>query len=817
MLAIRCFHAGSIFPRACRNEGTPTEISQQPTPSALPGYCERKITLPPTLQVAQSTPDAGRYAVERLLGRGAQGSVHLAFDQRLKRDVAIKRVLKGVPGAGLVPEAHAVSRLQHPNIVSLHDAFSEDEADVLVFEFVAGETLSALIRRRKGQVGVPESLNLVQALLAGLQYAHESGVVHCDVKPANVIINQNGVPRLTDFGIAIEVGAASGGAACTGTPAYLAPEIAAGRAPSALSDVFSAGVVLYELLTGTPPVVGSSVFEVIHRMATETFLPPSVKNPAIDPRLDQVVMRAIAKRPEDRFDSAKAFADAINAYLSGDVPTAERDSGNATVDFLMQRMRIKGDFPALGEAISSINRIAASETQSINALTAVILKDVSLTNKLLRMVNTVCYKRFGGSVSTVSRAVTILGFDAVRNSALSLILFEHLKNAEQRGELQRLMAGSYFASEIARDLAGHMRDATPEEGSIAAMFFELGRLLVTFYLFEEAQQIARRALQLGADEDKAAREVIGITYAGLGTAVAKRWGFPDTLVDALTRSETCGEIRGKQSDLRAVADCSNALALCDSPQAFEKLARRIKHTLGIPAGRLESLRQTCLARTACEAAQIGLDLTALSATTAALVGVPPDGASATLSGVGVGSAGSDDSAQRQSLLVSGISDISQTLAGDFELLGVMRIIVETLYRGASFQRVMLFIKDPAGTKLICRIGFGTGSDNFVRERFSLSLAPARDVFFGCLSRNADLLINDTASEKISGYFPDGYHKTFGAQSALLLPICSQKSPLGLLYADTLDCKTGDLPPSEMALLRTLRSQAVLAMKQKGVR
>lgn len=809
--------AGSIFSLPCRNEGTHIEISQQPTTSTLTGYCERKIILPPTLHVAKSPPATQRYAVLRLLGRGTQGSVHLAFDQRLKRDVAVKRVLKGAAGAGLVPEAQAVSRLQHPNIVSLHDAFSEDEADVLVFEYVAGETLSALIKRRKGPAGVPESLNVVKALLAGLQYAHESGVVHCDVKPANVIINQNGVPRLTDFGIAIEVGAKSDGVACTGTPAYLAPEIAAGRAPSPRSDVFSAGVVLYELLSGTPPVVGSNTFEVIHRMATETFLPPSANNPGIDPRLDQMVMRAIAKRPEDRFDSAKAFADAINVYLSGDASVPDWTGGSATVDFLLQRMRIKGDFPALGEAISAINRIAASETQSINALTAVILKDVSLTNKLLRMVNTVCYKRFGGSVSTISRAVTILGFDAVRNSALSLILFEHLINAQQRGELQRLVAGSYFASEIARDLVGHMGSATPEEGSIAAMFFELGRLLVTFYLFEEAQQIARRALQLGADEDKAAREVIGITYAGLGTAVAKRWGFPDTLVDALSRFDTSGESRGKQSDLRAVADCSNALAHCDSPLAFEKLAHRFKHTLGITAGRLESLRQTCLERTVGEAAQIGLDLTAFSPVISAATGAKLEALpTADLAG----RAGTDSpiaDAEQQSLLVSGIRDISQTLAGDFELLDVMRIIVETLYRGGSFQRVMLFIKDPAGTKLICRIGFGVGSDHFVQERFSLSLAPARDVFFGCLSRNADLLINDTSCEKISGHLPDGYHKLFGAQSALLLPICAQKVPLGLLYADTLDRKSGDLPRSQMDLLRTLRSQALLAMKQKGIR
>jgi serine/threonine protein kinase len=787
---------------------------------------------------------AERFAIERLLGRGAQGTVHLAFDKRLKREVAIKRIAKGVDGHGLSREAHAVSRLQHPNIVSLHDAFSEPDSDVLIFEFVEGESLSAYIRRIRGKTSINDGLRLISALLDGLHYAHQSGVVHCDVKPANVILDKSGVPRLTDFGIAAEIGSKPDGTPCTGTPSYLAPEIANGMAPSPKSDVFAAGVVLYELLTGAPPIIGSSVFEVIHRMATETYTPPSQKNAAIDSRLEQIILRAIAKRPEDRFPTAKAFADAIAGYMNGDAqeehsPSSEKDVGNATIDFLLQRMRIKGDFPALGEAISAINRIAASETESVSTLTAVILKDVSLTNKLLRMVNTVCYKRFGGSISTISRAVAILGFDAVRNSALSLILFEHLKHTEQGGELRRMMAKSYFASEIARDLSGHLREATPEEGSIAAMFFDLGRLLVTFYLFEEAQQITRRAVQLSTSEDKAAREVIGISYAGLGVAVARRWGFPDKLVDALARTDGANDAKAAKGALGAVADCSNALTQCDTPEDFEGVARKFRDTLGIPANRLQSIRETCLERTAADASQIGLNLKELTASTAtpprattsaaagsatpATAGRPGNAALAddgTGACVGVEGTTAAEQAQqatqRQSLLVAGISDISQTLAGDFELLQVMRIIVETLYRGSSFKRVLLFTKDGAGTKVVCRIGFGAGSEKFVSERFAISLSPSRDVFYGCLSRNADLLMADTGAAKIAPYLPDWFRREFASQSALLLPITAQKKVLGLLYADSVDSKIAELQPSEMELLRTLRSQAVLAMKQKGV-
>ncbi len=775
----------------------------------------------------EESAHAARFAIARQLGRGAQGTVHLAFDKRLKRDVAIKRIARRVGTRGMASEAQAVSRLQHPNIVSLHDAFSEQDSDVLIFEFVEGETLSAYIARNQRAVDIPERLSLVVAILEGLHFAHRSGVVHCDVKPANVILDKAGTPRLTDFGIAAEVGRKVEGVPCTGTPSYLAPEIANGAAPTPKSDVFSAGIMLYELLAGAPPIVGSNVFEIIHRMSTETLVPPSQRNPQIEPRLEQIIMRAIARNPDDRFESAKAFGGALTEYMTGGQDAAAdgasgKEKGSATVDFLLQRMRIRGDFPALGEAISAINRIAASETESVSSLTSVILKDVSLTNKLLRMVNTVCFKRFGGSISTISRAVAILGFDAVRNSALSLILFEHLKKSDQRGELKKMMAKSFLASEIARGLSGHLHGETAEEGAIAAMFFDLGKLLVTFYLYEEAQQIARRVVQSGESEDKAAREVVGISFAGLGVAIAKRWGFPENLVGALSRVEGT-QVLGKRdaSVLGAVADCSNAMVGCETPEDFERVAAKFKQVLGIPADRLQSIRKECLDRASAGAAQIGLNLAEL--TTKSPAAAKTDSAAQAgadrLVVTGQFAAPTDSAeiaAQRQNLLVAGISDISQTLAGEFELLQVMRIIVETVYRGSPFERVMLFTKDQAATSIVCRLAFGAGTEPFVRDRFQISLAPSRNVFYGCLSRSADLVISDTAGEKIAPYLPDWYKPRFAAVSALLLPITSQNKVLGMIYADSVDTRVAELQQSEMGLLRTLRSQAALAMKQKGL-
>jgi serine/threonine protein kinase len=175
-----------------------------------------------------------------------------------------------------------------------------------------------------------------------LHYAHQSGVVHCDVKPANVILDKNGIPRLTDFGIAAEVGRKIDGTPCTGTPADLAPELAGGIPPSPRSDVFAACIMLYQLLTGAPQIMGSSVFEVIHRMATAPFVPPSQRNSAVDSMLEHIVLRADAKHPEDRFGSAKEFVDALTHYTTSTAGETLVD-GSARQDAIVAVQRLISD------------------------------------------------------------------------------------------------------------------------------------------------------------------------------------------------------------------------------------------------------------------------------------------------------------------------------------------------------------------------------------------------------------------------------------------------------------------------------------------
>ncbi len=212
---------------------------------------------------------------------------------------------------------------------------------------------------------------------------------------------------------------------------------------------------------------------------------------------------------------------ALQQYLN---PTLDEiESGgqsHSTLDFLLRRMRSNSDFPALSSTISEINTIVASESASSGKLTQAILEDFALTNKLLKLVNTVSYGQFGGNIHTISKAVAILGFEAVRNIATSLILLEFLQNKAQAANLKDEIAVSCLASMVVTHL-NHGYDINTEEARICTMFHNLGRMLAIFYFFEESQQIARLMEDQGMSEEKASINVLGLSYISLGMAWPK--------------------------------------------------------------------------------------------------------------------------------------------------------------------------------------------------------------------------------------------------------------------------------------------------------
>ena len=275
------------------------------------------MTTDGTPEHSPSTLIDGRYRLERLLGTGGMSEVWLAEDQRLGRWVAVK-VLRSSLGdddlvSGLEREARIVARLQHPNIVGVLDAGRHEGRYFIVMEYVHGQSIRDILDAQ-GRLTEREAVRYGLQVAAALQYAHDQDVVHCDVKPENILIDQNGVAKIADFGIADTLTrtlSPSEARDILGTIAYLAPEVIQGAQADARSDVYSLGLTLYETVAGRLPFAGSSPAAVAGQRLAAAAPPLRTFALAATPEFEAVLARAIAPFPLDRYQSAAEFAQAL--------------------------------------------------------------------------------------------------------------------------------------------------------------------------------------------------------------------------------------------------------------------------------------------------------------------------------------------------------------------------------------------------------------------------------------------------------------------------------------------------------------------------
>ena len=519
----------------------------------------------------------GRYEIIKSVGKGAQGAVYLGRDPTLDRLVAVKVVTSGDSGLtemtddGVPLEGRISGKLKHPNIIPVYDAGQCDVGPYLVFEFVEGKPLAKKLEA-DGPLPLEEAVPMMAAILKALSTAHNADILHLDLNPRNVLIDNDNVPRVMDFGLAqycSQVREPSEFA--TGTLRYMAPEHFLGRTLGPYTDVFALGSTFYELVSGKQLMSGTTLEEIRDKIVyNDVDLSPLAGDPQGE-AFARFLAGALERNENGRYATCTVMNEAFELFVKeADLTEATQAAGSShsTVEFLLRRMERTGDFPSISKTLSDINRLTGDDPDAnADKLANVILRDFALTNKLLKLVNSSFYGARATEISNISDAVVLLGVDQVRMTANSLTFFGAMKG--DSAVLKDSMTKAFLSGLISRHLAKREKLRAAEEAFICGMCQNLGENLVIFYFADDFEAICELRNEKGLDKAAAARGVLGVDYADLGAAVGKTWSLPQPIIESI-RGVPPGPVRGpahEEEQLRNLAVLANQV--CDLFQSAE--------------------------------------------------------------------------------------------------------------------------------------------------------------------------------------------------------------------------------------------------------
>ena len=333
--------------------------------------------------MAEHPQKIGKYTVNRPLGKGAMGMVYEGFDPVIERKVAIKTILGEYLEAAEMQEAvarfkreaQAGGRLQHPGIVAVYEYGGDDAMAYIVMEYVEGDELKRLLTSGR-RFELIEVFEIMKQLLGALDYSHKQGVVHRDIKPANLMIVDGPKVKVMDFGIArLESSNLTQVGTVVGTPTHMAPEQLIGQVADGRADLWSAGVILYELLTGVSPFLADTPATVMHKVLQTDPPKPSSVNSALPPGFDGVIARALAKKVDDRFQNAREFQGAMLQALQGKTVSPMGSTASAMKRPDAQKSQSAMRKPeALAIPPEALAEIERSLTRHVGPLAAVLVK-----------------------------------------------------------------------------------------------------------------------------------------------------------------------------------------------------------------------------------------------------------------------------------------------------------------------------------------------------------------------------------------------------------------------------------------------------------
>ncbi len=799
---------------------------------------------PPVTPVGRSyRPDPGarsqafgRYALRRLVSESALASIWHGVDSQSGREVRVKLIKPGadVDGpqmAAWIQQVNLRSHLAHSAIVPLSDVAVIDGQPYLAASWVAGQTLA---ERMALSAAVParRAVGWMLEVLDALVLAHAAGQVHGRLHPGNLLIDEQGHARLLDFATPIRVTDAQAQAAQSQA---LAPWWPAGhtlaQASRAHVDIHAVGMMLLCLLSGrrAPPSAGADA-------APDSALATVAGS---DDALRAIVAAAIADDADPRHASAQDLRGKLaqwsalpgaNAALPASAEPALSGADEGVLQRLLRSMQQNEDFPAMTHAVSRIQAMAASETESVGAVADEILKDVSLSNKLLRIVNSAYYARSGG-ISSISRAVTLIGFNGLRNMAMGLVLLEGMQDKAHAKALTGEFLRALMAASIARELTASMRDA--EEAFIGAMFQELGRLLAMYYFPQEATQV-QTLMRDGAGkltEDSASIRVLGLSYEGLGIGIAKLWDLPADIRRYMHKPAGDPPQRPAtdvQEQLCWTAVAANQLAdtlLLEDParriERLDSVRKRFAPALACTPSDMQLAMETARLKVVDLAAAMDLQIVAGSA--AARLLQASDGSEQDMGDTAAPAFGPvamrllDDACSRNlsrdDKLAAALADIDEALAQNQPLKDVLHMVLAGLHRACGLSHALFCMRDPKIDALTGRFGVGAGVEAMVLV-FRVPLgAGANDLLQAVCARGTDTWIADTGASPLAARLPAWFRQQVAASAVLLLPMRLNDRPVALFYAGMVEQNSPPLTEAQLACLRLMRDRAQQALRQ----
>lgn len=502
---------------------------------------------------------------------------------------------------------------------------------------------------------------------------------------------------------------------------------------------------------------------------------------------------------------------------------------------LLEALLSSQDFPALSSTIIQINQLVGSDDSHTDELTRVILRDNSLTNKLLRLVNSVHYAQFGGrNISTISRAVVILGFNTIRDAALTLMLFEHLNNNAQAQILKGEALESFYCGVLGRMVSRPLGVRDTEEGFIGAMFRSLGRLMARFYFFDRTEHVQALMDNEGLDEAAATRKVFGTTYDQLGLAIGRHWHLPNSLMQGITPLPPGPVSRPAtpESRLQAVSNLARDLHQIAAVEMSDSERLKQIKSLSAKYAQVGDIQTNVLYEAMLKAAEEVQKESAIlqasvnsSAMLRRLLGASAEGAaSADAIAQRIDAAKVDDitlpeidsavaANDPMAVLTAGLQDLTDALMSNTKITDVLHLLLEVYYRTGRFDRVMIAVLDRQGQFLAGRTGFGKNIDSAIGV-FKVSATASVDAFSAAVAQGVDIIISDTQADNIRSRIPAWHSSQVKAKSFLLLPISVNKRPLALIYLDN-DTGPIELDPQALNMMKVLRNQALLAFRPKN--